>query len=168
MDVHFSKTKDGWETPADFFNVMNNQFSYDIDVAADTENHQCPLWLGPGGVQEDALHCGWSLDKKVTYAWCNPPYSLNKQFLRKAAFEAEFCHVHSTLLIPARTDTKYFHEIIWPNASMVIFLKGRLKFGGAASGAPFPSMLVIFDGVRNGRPCVTTWDWRVDPFPLRP
>ena len=49
------------------------------------------------------------------------------------------------MLIPARTDTKYWHNYVM-NANEVYFIKGRLKFGGASNGAPFPSAIVVFGG----------------------
>ena len=48
------------------------------------------------------------------------------------------------MLIPARTDTKYFHEFIYHKAKEIRFVKGRLKFGGSKNSAPFPSMVVVF------------------------
>lgn len=51
------------------------------------------------------------------------------------------------MLIPARTDTRWFHEFIYNKENVEIrFLKGRLKFGNAKNSAPFPSMIVVFKG----------------------
>lgn len=74
--------------------------------------------------------------------WCNPPYSQIAKWVEKCATEtqAEFI----ALLIPARTDTKYFHKWIMPCAHSIYFVKGRLKFGDSKNSAPFPSMLVIY------------------------
>jgi hypothetical protein len=96
------------------------------------------------------LTVSWWFGRPV---WCNPPYSLAKAFVAKAAAEQRL-GVTSVLLIPARTDTRYFHEHIWDKALHrprpgveVRFLKGRLKFVGATNSAPFPSMIVVFRGV---------------------
>ncbi len=171
MDVHFSSAKttgrDDWETPLDFFHTLDRVYKFDLDVAADGVNHQTPLWLGPGGMRENALQCGWYVSDKPTVAWCNPPYSASKKFIEKAIFEAEFHSVDTVMLLPARTDTKYFHELVWQNASSIIFLKGRLKFYGASHSAPFPSMLVVFDGERVGDfPHCWQWDFKRDSYPV--
>lgn len=71
--------------------------------------------------------------------FCNPPYSNIRPFLERAK-EADV----AVFLVPARTDTRWFHEIILPHAREIRFIKGRLKFGTATTGAPFPSMVVVF------------------------
>ena len=55
------------------------------------------------------------------------------------------------MLIPARTDTRAFHEYIYHKAE-IRFIRGRLKFGSAKNSAPFPSMVVVFGGDLNGKP----------------
>ena len=78
--------------------------------------------------------------------FCNPPYGRDiGRWVQKAYEEGHKENTVVVMLIPARTDTKYFHDYIMHRAE-VRFVKGRLKFGGAAAGAPFPSMLVIFRG----------------------
>lgn len=72
--------------------------------------------------------------------FCNPPYDRGiAQFLERAP-EAEI----AVFLLPARTDTKWFHNLILPFAKEIRFVKGRLKFGEAKNSAPFPSMIVIY------------------------
>lgn len=75
--------------------------------------------------------------------FCNPPYSQIGDWVKKAYFESFTPGTLIVLLIPARTDTKYFHEYIL-NRSEIRFIKGRLKFGSAKNSAPFPSMIVIY------------------------
>ena len=140
-----STGKDDWETPDEIFETYNALYHFDLDAAADATNHKTPRWYGPGGEREDALSPDpWVADGAV---WLNPPYSrgLQAQFVRRALRES-FLSIGDTLmvcLLPARTDTKLFHEIIEPHGQ-VRFIKGRLKFKGALNGAPFPSMIVIF------------------------
>lgn len=74
--------------------------------------------------------------------WCNPPYSNLAEWIKKADAEKDNAEV-IVMLIPARTDTKAFHEHIYHKAE-IRFIKGRLKFGGAKASAPFPSMVVIW------------------------
>ena len=77
--------------------------------------------------------------------FCNPPYSVISEWVEKAYRESRKDNTVVVLLIPSRTDTRYFHNFIYQRAE-IRFLKGRLKFGEATSGAPFPSMVVIFRG----------------------
>lgn len=151
----FSKASDEWATPQDLFDALNAEFDFDRDAAATLENRKCEGYFGPDHEYEkhrDALSVDW-FDKGSIY-WLNPPYSKCREFMGKAALEArKGCTV--VCLVPARTDTRWFHEHVWsvfdgkarPGVE-VRFLKGRLKFGGATAGAPFPSVVIIFRPVR--------------------
>lgn len=150
MSVHFSSKTDEWATPQDVFDLLNGEFGFDIDLAASSENAKCPSYLTK---DDDALAQDWHLLGSV--GWCNPPYSrpLGGRFIAKAAHEASMGFT-TVMLIPARTDTRAFHEHIWSDAGPrdgveVRFLKGRLKFGNATNSAPFPSMVVVFRGRRK-------------------
>ena len=77
--------------------------------------------------------------------FCNPPYSKIAQWVRKAFYEGQKDNTVVVLLIPARTDTRWFHNYIL-HRSEVRLLKGRLHFSGSVYNAPFPSMVVIFRG----------------------
>ncbi len=136
MNIHFSSKTDQWSTPQDFFNKINKEFNFTLDPCADKENAKCAKFFTK---EEDGLKQSW--DNEVVF--CNPPYGREiKHWVRKAS-EAKGGTV--AMLIPARTDTIYFHDYIY-NKAEIRFLKGRLKFGGATNSAPFPSMLVIFRG----------------------
>lgn len=138
-----STGKDDWETPDDLFERYNKRYHFILDAAADNGNHKCDRYFGPGGVVEDSLVVAWPLNEGNI--WLNPPYSrgLQAKFVSKAFLEAEFSANHVVCLLPARADTKLFHEIIQPYGE-VTFLQGRVKFVGAAYPAPFPSMIVVF------------------------
>lgn len=135
-------TKDDYETPDDLFNRYHSQYHFILDAAADESNHKVARWFGPGSEVEDALAVDWPLDEGNI--WLNPPYSrgLQAKFVQKAA-QAAGAPYHVVCLLPARTDTKLFHEIIRPYGR-IEFLRGRVKFVGAVHPAPFPSMIVIF------------------------
>lgn len=145
--VLFSSKSDEWETPDDLFAAVLESGSFDLDAAATAENTKCTKWLGPGGVVEDALSVDWS--DYGSHIWCNPPYSAVYKFVEKAVQAVETDDVEVMMLLPARTDTKWFANFIW-NCSeprprvTVMFLRGRLKFSGSKNSAPFPSMLVHF------------------------
>jgi site-specific DNA-methyltransferase (adenine-specific) len=139
----FSSGKDDWETPDWLFQEWHKKYHFILDAAANKVNHKVPRWFGPGGEQENALTTKWPLMQGNI--WLNPPYSkqLQKQFVRKAWAESENQWYSVVCLLPARTDTKLFHEVIQPHAKVIHFLPGRIKFVGAPSGAPFPSMIVV-------------------------
>ncbi len=143
----FSSGKDDWETPDELFQAYNLRYSFVLDAAADEKNHKCDEWLGPGGIHEDALSVSWMPWLEKGNVWLNPPYSRNlqKRFIEKASLEAMNRDAnHVVCLLPARTDTKLYHEVIKPYSLEIEFLKGRVKFVGAEHGAPFPSMVVTF------------------------
>lgn len=139
--VHFSSAKQDWTTPRELFDVLNAEFNFGTDAAASRDNALCPAYFDEG---MDAL--------KPTACWvgsgavfCNPPYgrTLGKWIAKASEEAAKGATV--VMLIPARPDTKAWHEHILnrPNVE-VRFLKGRLKFGGVKTPAPFPSAVVVF------------------------
>lgn len=134
MNVHFSSKTNEWATPQDFFDEMNNEFNFTLDVASTIENAKCTRFFTQ---QDDGLNKSW--DNEII--WCNPPYGRELKHWVKKASKAKGGIV--VMLIPARTDTSYFHDYIYGKAE-IRFLRGRLKFGGSKNSAPFPSMLVIF------------------------
>lgn len=119
--VHFSSLSVHWATPQGVYDELNKEFNFDHDP--------CPLGATEG------LNEPWG---KRNYI--NPPYGRGVYEWVKKASEQTL----SVMLLPARTDTKWMHEIILPKASEIRFIKGRLKFGNATNSAPFPSMVVIF------------------------
>ena len=131
-EVMFSSKSELWETPQEFFDELNREFGFQTDVCALRENAKCDTFYTP---EQDGLSREWT-----GVCWCNPPYGRQiGEWVRKAA-ESEATVV---MLLPARTDTKWFHDYILPNAE-IRFIKGRLKFGGSKNSAPFPSMVCIF------------------------
>jgi len=143
--VLFSSDLTTWETPHNLFEELNREFWFDVDVCASNENAKCNNYFDE---LADGLKQDWSLYKNC---YCNPPYGKSiSDWIQKASEESKKgCTV--ACLLPARTDTKYFHRFIWdkhnhrPKPSVEVrFLQGRLKFVGAKSSAPFPSMVVIF------------------------
>lgn len=126
MNVHFSSATDRWATPSEVLDSLNTEFKFDFDP--------CPL---DGLVDGRAsLFTEWR-GKRV---FCNPPYGPGIGDWLSRGLEAEL----AVFLLPARTDTRWFHNIVLPNAKEIRFLRGRLKFGDSKNSAPFPSMVVIF------------------------
>ena len=134
-DVMFSSKTDLWETPQDFFDELNDEFGFDLDACALPENAKCGKYYTP---EQDGLLQPWE-----GVVWCNPPYGREiGQWVERAAKSADN-GVLVVMLLPARTDTKWFHDYIYGKAE-VRFVRGRLKFGGSKNSAPFPSMVVVF------------------------
>ena len=132
-NVHFSSKTPEWETPQDLFDGLNEEFDFLLDVCATKENAKCENYFTK---EDDGLSKDW---RKYSMKWMNPPYGREIGKWVKKASESGY----TVALLPARTDTKWFHEYIY-NKAEVRFLKGRLKFGNSKNSAPFPSMVVIF------------------------
>ncbi len=138
-DIMFSSKTDQWSTPQAFFDELDREFSFTLDPCADTENHKCARYFT---AEEDGLVQDWSGER----VFCNPPYGRAiYKWVEKCYREGCKDGTIVVLLIPARTDTAYFHDFIL-NRAEVRFIRGRLKFGDSTTGAPFPSMLAIFRG----------------------
>lgn len=134
----FSSATDLWSTPNDFFEKLNEEFHFTLDPCATKENAKCPSYYTK---EEDGLRQDWG--GHVVY--CNPPYGRElPKWVEKAYNESKKPGTTVVMLIPARTDTRYFHDYIYHNATEIRFSKGRLKFGNARNSAPFPSMVVIY------------------------
>lgn len=133
--VLFSSKETVWSTPQDFFNKLNEEFDFTIDVCALPENAKCERYLTP---EDDALKQKWT-----GTCFCNPPYGREiGQWVEKASKSADE-GATVVMLLPARTDTKWFHNYVYGKAE-IRFVAGRLKFGGSKNSATFPSMVVIF------------------------
>ena len=132
----FSSKTDLWGTPQDLFDKLDAEFHFDLDVCAMPENAKCEQYYTP---EQDGLVQEWT-----GTCWCNPPYGRQ---IGKWVKKASECGTTVAMLIPARTDTKWFHDYIYGKAE-VRFLRGRLHFvsagGEVMDAAPFPSMVVVF------------------------
>lgn len=147
MSVHFSRQSDEWQTPDALFAALDEEFGFHLDVAATLQNAKVrPCFTA----EHDALACDWRIGVCGRVCWMNPPYSQCRAFMAKAAAEAaRGCTV--VALVPARTDTRWWHAYVWdaerhaPRPGVQVrFLPGRVKFSGASAGAPFPSVVVVF------------------------
>lgn len=134
-EVMFSSKTDLWETPQDLFDELNDEFGFDIDVCATKENAKCSRYFTK---EQDGLLQDWD-----GVVWCNPPYGKEIGKWVEKAYKSYKDGSTVVMLLPARTDTKWFHNYIYGKAE-IRFIRGRLKFGGSKNSAPFPSMVVIF------------------------
>lgn len=137
-DVMFSSKSDMWETLQYLFDKLNNKFHFDVDVCATKENAKCKKFYTE---KQNGLLQEWK-----GICWCNPPYGREIiKWVRKASVSSKN-GATVVMLIPARTDTKWFHDYIYKKENVKVkFIRGRLKFGSAKNAAPFPSMLVLFE-----------------------
>lgn len=140
LDVMFSKKSDHWATPKALMNLIE----FDIDV--------CPLFS-----TVDSLAIDWPNHSTI---YCNPPYSDISSWIEKIIEQVTINSVNVKLLIPARTDTKYFHRLLESGlVSKIIFFKGRLRFNEANS-APFPSILIYVSPADHIE--IATYDIKLD------
>jgi phage N-6-adenine-methyltransferase len=139
--VHFRSDSCEWSTPPEFFDQVNAQFGFTLDACATPENPRCEHFYTR---QQDGLAQRWQ-----GRVWCNPPYGagvgrrLEKAWQSVSSGEAEVV----VCLVPARTDTAWGHD--WATRAEIEFLRGRLRFGGKDSSAPFPSALLVFRNAQN-------------------
>lgn len=133
-DVHYSSKTVIWETPQPFFDVLNAEFGFQLDVCALLENAKCERFFSP---EQDGLVQKWD-----GVCFCNPPYGREISKWIKKAYESSLTGSIVVCLIPSRTDTRWFHDYVLPFAE-IRFIPSRLYFSGKGR-APFPSAVVIF------------------------
>lgn len=150
--VHFSSEREDWETPQWFFDLLNKEFEFTLDPCSSPENAKCATYFTK---EQNGLNCPWGGYK----VFMNPPYGRKIHKWIKKAYEESLLGALVVCLIPARTETKYWHQYCM-KAREIRFVEGRLKFkcGDKEGPAPFPSAVVIFGppvspifGVMNAR-----------------
>ena len=143
----FSSNKEDWETPQALYDKLNAIYHFTLDAAASSLNAKCDNYFT---IKENGLKQTWS-----GRVFCNPPYNRKlREWVKKAVEEANNCEV-IVMLIPARTDTTYFHDYIYKKENIKVdFIRGRLKYedkGVAKDSSPFPSMIVGIKGEGVGK-----------------
>jgi site-specific DNA-methyltransferase (adenine-specific) len=136
----YSSATPEWATPQDLFDELNAEFKFNIDVCATPENAKCRFFYTK---EQDGLIQDWNQSSTIMSArcWMNPPYGRQIGKWVKKAHDSG-CLVVG--LLPARTDTRWFHDYIYGKAE-IRFLRGRLYFNDGMGPAPFPSMVVIWN-----------------------
>lgn len=140
--VHFSSQSSEWETPDDLFKKYDDVYHFSLDVCATLHNRKVERYFSP---QQDGLAQKWT----GFSCWMNPPYGAEIEKWVAKAHAEKGCRV--VALLPARTDTRWWHEHVFSGrhtkdspARIVEFLRGRIKFKGAENSAPFPSAIVVW------------------------
>lgn len=134
-NVHFSSETDMWATPKEFFDALNREFGFDLDVCALPSNAKCKRFFSP---QENGLAQEW-----YGTCWMNPPYGKEIGDWIRKAYESACVGCVCVCLVPCRTDTAWWHDFVM-RAAEVRLIRGRLRFGDSETGAPFPSAVVVF------------------------
>jgi phage N-6-adenine-methyltransferase len=134
-----SSGRTDWSTPQPLFDLLDREFSFEIDVCATVENAKCVRFFSP---KDDGLEQEWRGS-----VWLNPPYSDTRRWLEKA-WESSRAGATVVCLVPASTGTSWWWDFC--RFGEVRFLRGRLRFDDSATGAPFASAVVVFGpGVRE-------------------
>lgn len=134
--VMFSSASNEWATPQDLFDELDKTYHFNLGPASTDENAKCQrhFTIEDNGLDQDWGGCS---------VFCNPPYGREiPKWVKKAYDESQKPNTSVVMLIPARTDTAWFHD--YCVKGKVQFLRGRLKFGNSKNSAPFPSMIVVF------------------------
>lgn len=142
--VLYSSKNQNCCTPQAFFDKLNAEFNFVLDAAATDKSAKCRLYFT---LEKNGLMQDWNCDGAV---FCNPPYGREiKMWVKKAYEESIRSKYPIVLLVPARTDTSWFHDYIYQKAE-IRFIQGRMKFTdedrNKYNSAPFSSMVVIFRG----------------------
>jgi len=150
----FSNINNAWCTPQPFFDKLNMEFGFTLDPCATEKSAKCEKFYT---AKEDGLKQDW----RGEVVFVNPPYGRQiGKWVRKCFEESQKPNTTIVILMPARTDTRYFHDYILGKAE-IRFIKGRLTFWDLdgekfkkgkfdeMTPAPFPSMLVIYKNERG-------------------
>lgn len=133
------ESKDDWETPQEFFNILDKEFSFTLDACASKENTKCKKFYTK---EQNGLIQNW----KGETVFCNPPYVDIEIWCKKCSIEGNKPNTVVVLLMPVRSDTKYWHNYIM-KAEEIRFVKGRIHFllnGVAQKQTNFPSCVIVF------------------------
>lgn len=133
--MYSSKTSE-WATPPDLFAALNAEFHFTLDVCATADNAKCARHFT---LAQDGLAQEWT-----GTCWMNPPYGRTIGLWLRKAYESALAGATVVCLIPARTDTAWWHD--YAMKGEIRYIRGRVKFAGHKWNAPFPSAIVIFRG----------------------
>ena len=131
-----------WSTPQELFDRLDAIYHFTLDPCATKENAKCARYFTK---REDGLSKSWAGE----IVFCNPPYGREISKWIQKAYDESLNGATVVCLIPARTDTAYWHDIIFPYADKIEYLRGRLYFSNVGP-APFPSAIVIFKDADRG------------------
>ena len=135
-EVMFSSKKQTWETPKELFDKLNKVFCFKLDAAANEENALCDCFYSEN---DNALKQEWAFS-----TWVNPPYGRNIIEWVKKAYEESLKSKQIVMLIPAKVDTKYQQEYIFPYAKNICFIEDKSEFRNIKNSVPFLNQIIIW------------------------
>lgn len=141
MRALMSSASDEWETPQELFDELDKKYHFQTDVCALPKNAKCKVFYTP---EDDGLKKDWT-----GVCWMNPPYGRQIGRWVRKAYESAQAGATVVCLLPARTDTAWWHDYCMKGE--ITFIRGRLKFGGSKTGAPFPRAIVVFTAAQRER-----------------
>ena len=149
LETMFSSKTNEWATPQSFFDKLDGIYGpFTLDAAASDDNYKVANYFTQA---DDSLSQNWEGNR----VFLNPPYGRAlKDWVRKGYEEGQKDNTTVVMLIPARTDTKYWHEWVM-KADEIRFVRGRIKFGDGSNSAPFPSAVVVFRKTAFDGPRIT-------------
>ena len=127
-----------WATPQALFDELNREFNFTLDPCSTHFNKKCEKHYTK---EDDGLSKSWTGET----VFCNPPYGRELPKWVKKCHDESMNGTTVVMLIPARTDTSYFHEYIYGKHE-IRFIRGRLHFNDSKQSAPFPSMVIVMRG----------------------
>ena len=146
MEVHYSSDSNEWYTPKWLFDKLDEEFNFTLDPCATKESAKCYKYYT---IDDDGLKQDW----QGHTAFVNPPYGSALKHWVKKCYEESLNGSIVVMLIPSRTETKYWHDYIMKYAHRILFLNKRIKFETAdkkeTSSAPFPSAIIVFDSSKE-------------------
>jgi phage N-6-adenine-methyltransferase len=153
-DVMFSSKSNDWATPQHFFDYLEDKFGpFTLDPCSNESNYKVRNHYTE---KDDGLNKDWSGNK----VFMNPPYGRAiKDWIKKAYEEGQKNDTTVVALIPARTDTRYWHDYVM-KSDAIYFIRGRLKFGNGENSAPFPSAVVVFRSTNHNFPKIGVMEAR--------
>ena len=131
LQVMYESKTDQWPTPQEFFDELNREFHFDLDPCADKSNHKCEKYFT---IEDDGLQQDWTGHR----VFVNPPYGRQiSKWVEKSFREGTKDNTLVVMLLPARTDTRWFHDFIL-HRSEIRFVSGRIKFEGGGEQCTVP------------------------------
>lgn len=144
----YSSATDNWPTPADFYDRLDAEFGFGLDVCSSTTNHKAPAYFAldhEDPERRDGLTADWAADDSVGAIWMNPPYGRGiETWMSKAHGTARQSGRTVVCLVPVRTPSRWWHDWVLETGAEVRYVKGRITFGDAKHAAPFGSAVVIY------------------------
>jgi phage N-6-adenine-methyltransferase len=151
MNSIFTSSKsNSWTTPDWLYKQLDDEFHFQLDAAATIENAKCPVFFSYIDASRNALTQQWyNLYEgdgitRITSIFCNPPYNKLDEWIEQGWGASQLGCTVVFVLPTTKTDQPFWHNRVLKDATDIRFIKGRVKFGGSKSAAPFPSVVVVF------------------------